>query len=71
MITFETCSPARTDCGDRGKIRDKKVWIGVVDHHTLQVETPEQVAGLVRKALEHIPVERLFSAPIAAWAGRE
>jgi 5-methyltetrahydropteroyltriglutamate--homocysteine methyltransferase len=38
------------------------VCIGVVDHHTLQVETPEQVAGLVRKALEHIPAERLVLA---------
>ena len=25
----------------------------------LQVETPDQVAGLIRKALEHIPAERL------------
>jgi 5-methyltetrahydropteroyltriglutamate--homocysteine methyltransferase len=43
-------------------IRDKKVAIGVVDHHTLQVETPEQVAALVRKALQHIPAERLVLA---------
>jgi 5-methyltetrahydropteroyltriglutamate--homocysteine methyltransferase len=41
------------------KIQDKKVCIGVVDHHTLQVETPDQVAGLIRKALEHVPAERL------------
>ena len=34
----------------------------MVDHHTLQVETPEHVAGLVRKALEHIPAERLVLA---------
>jgi 5-methyltetrahydropteroyltriglutamate--homocysteine methyltransferase len=43
-----------------GKIKDKKICIGVVDHHTLQVETPDQVAALVRKALEHIPAERLI-----------
>ena len=42
------------------QIKDKKVCIGVVDHHTLQVETPDQVAALVRKALEHIPAERLI-----------
>jgi 5-methyltetrahydropteroyltriglutamate--homocysteine methyltransferase len=41
------------------RIRDKKIAIGVVDHHTLQVETPEQVAALIRKALQHIPAERL------------
>jgi 5-methyltetrahydropteroyltriglutamate--homocysteine methyltransferase len=41
------------------RIRDQKICIGVVDHHTLQVETPEQVAVLIRKALQHIPKERL------------
>ena len=60
VITFETCSSGGMDLEAIGrKIRDKKVCIGVVDHHTLQVETPEQVAGLIRKALEHIPRERL------------
>jgi 5-methyltetrahydropteroyltriglutamate--homocysteine methyltransferase len=60
VITFETCSSGGMDLAAIGKrIKDKKVCIGVVDHHTLQVETPEQVAGLIRKALEHIPAERL------------
>jgi 5-methyltetrahydropteroyltriglutamate--homocysteine methyltransferase len=60
VITFETCSSAGMDLQAIGKIKDKKICIGVVDHHTLQVETPEQVAALVRKALEHIPAERLI-----------
>jgi 5-methyltetrahydropteroyltriglutamate--homocysteine methyltransferase len=38
------------------------VAIGVIDHHTLQVETPEDVADLIRRALEHIPRERLVIA---------
>jgi 5-methyltetrahydropteroyltriglutamate--homocysteine methyltransferase len=60
VLTFETCSSAGMDLAAIGrKIKDKKVCIGVVDHHTLQVETPDQVAGLIRKALEHIPAERL------------
>jgi 5-methyltetrahydropteroyltriglutamate--homocysteine methyltransferase len=60
VITFETCSSGGMDLAAIGrKIKDKKVCIGVVDHHSLQVETPDQVAGLVRKALEHIPAERL------------
>jgi 5-methyltetrahydropteroyltriglutamate--homocysteine methyltransferase len=63
VITFETCSSGGMDLEAIGKrLRDKKVCIGVVDHHTLQVETPEQVAGLIRKALEHIPPERLVLA---------
>lgn len=61
VITFETCSSGGMDLEAIGKgIKDKKICIGVVDHHTLQVETPEQVAGLVRKALEHVPAERLI-----------
>lgn len=61
VITFETCSSGGMDLeAIGGAIRDKKVCIGVVDHHTLQVETPEQVAELVRKALKHIPPERLI-----------
>jgi 5-methyltetrahydropteroyltriglutamate--homocysteine methyltransferase len=60
VLTFETCSSAGMDLAAIGRrIRDQKICIGVVDHHTLQVETPEQVASLVRKALEHIPKERL------------
>jgi 5-methyltetrahydropteroyltriglutamate--homocysteine methyltransferase len=60
VITFETCSSGGMDLEAIGKgIKDKKICIGVVDHHTLQVETPDQVAALVRKALEHIPAERL------------
>ena len=61
VLTFETCSSGGMDLEAIGRgIKDKKVCIGVVDHHTLQVETPDQVAALVRKALEHIPAERLI-----------
>jgi 5-methyltetrahydropteroyltriglutamate--homocysteine methyltransferase len=60
VLTFETCSSGGRDLAAIGRrMRDQKICIGVVDHHTLQVETPEQVATLVRKALEHIPQERL------------
>ena len=63
VLTFETCSSGGMDLEAIGRrIRGKKIAIGVVDHHTLQVETPEQVAGLIRKALEHIPAERLVLA---------
>ena len=33
-----------------------------MDHHTLQVETPDEVAQTIRHALEHIPAERLVLA---------
>jgi len=34
--------------------------IGVIDHHTLQIERPDQIAALIREALRHIPAERLI-----------
>jgi 5-methyltetrahydropteroyltriglutamate--homocysteine methyltransferase len=61
VITFETASSGPGDLEAIGRqITDKKVAIGVIDHHTLQVESPEQVAELARLALEHIPPERLI-----------
>jgi len=60
-ITFETCSSGPGDLAAIGAaIKDKKVVIGVIDHHTLQVERPDQVAALIREALRHIPAERLI-----------
>ena len=60
-ITFETCSSGTGDLAAIGKIiRDKKIVIGVIDHHTLQVERPEQIAQLIRDALKHIAPERLI-----------
>jgi 5-methyltetrahydropteroyltriglutamate--homocysteine methyltransferase len=60
-ITFETCSSGPGDLKAIGDtIKDKKVVIGVIDHHTLQVERPDQVADLIRTALKHIPPERLI-----------
>jgi 5-methyltetrahydropteroyltriglutamate--homocysteine methyltransferase len=63
VITFETCASGGMDLAAIGKrITGKKIAIGVIDHHTLQVETPEDVAELIRRALEHIPRERLVIA---------
>ena len=60
-ITFETCSSGTGDLTAIGKaITDKKVAIGVIDHHTLQVERPDQVAELIRAALKHVPADRLI-----------
>jgi len=63
VITFETCSSGGMDLELIGRgIKEKKVCIGVIDHHTLQVETPQQVAELTRRALQYIPLERLVLA---------
>ena len=62
VITFET---ADNDGAELAEIaaavsRDKKICIGVVSHRTLQVEMPEDVAALIRKALKHIAPEQLI-----------
>jgi len=60
VITFESSSSGGIDLEAIGKtITDKKIAIGVIDHHVLQVETPDQVAAQIRAALKHIPPERL------------
>src|SRR5262249_21921296 len=60
VITFESCSAGGIDLEAFGKIiTDKKIAIGVIDHHTLQVERPEEIADHIRRALKHIPAERL------------
>jgi 5-methyltetrahydropteroyltriglutamate--homocysteine methyltransferase len=60
VITFESRSSGGMDLEAIGKtISGKKIAIGVIDHHTLQVEPPEDVAAHIRMALKHIPAERL------------
>jgi 5-methyltetrahydropteroyltriglutamate--homocysteine methyltransferase len=62
VLTFETCSSGTGDLKAIGEVIDKskKVAIGVIDHHTLQVERPDQVADIIREALKHIGPERLI-----------
>jgi 5-methyltetrahydropteroyltriglutamate--homocysteine methyltransferase len=61
VITFESSSSGGIDLEAIGTtISGKKICIGVIDHHTLQVEQPEQVAAQIRAALKHIPAERLM-----------
>ena len=62
------CSPSKArynrgmDLEHVGKMisKDKKIALGVISHRTLQVERPEEVAGLIRTALKHIDPERLI-----------
>jgi 5-methyltetrahydropteroyltriglutamate--homocysteine methyltransferase len=49
---------------------DKKIAIGVVNHSTAAVEPPEFVAGLIRRALEYVPAERLILSTDCGF-GRE
>lgn len=44
-------------------VPDKTIVLGVLDLGSSEVETPEVVAGRIRKALEVVPPERLVAAP--------
>jgi 5-methyltetrahydropteroyltriglutamate--homocysteine methyltransferase len=71
VLTFECCTNDGMDLEAIGKaITDKKIAIGVVDHRNLQVERPEQVADLIRRALKYIPVDRLVLSSDCGF-GRE
>ena len=61
VLTFESCSSNRIELDIIGEfITDKKIAIGVIDHHSLQVERPDDVADHIREALKYIPAERLI-----------
>ena len=60
VVTFESASAGGMDLEAFGKIiTNKKICIGVIDHHSLQVERPDEIAEHIRRALKHIPAERL------------
>ena len=72
VLTFECASNGGIDLEaiGAGIGAAKKVAIGVVDHRNLQVESPEQVAALIRRALAHIEPERLVVSSDCGF-GRE
>ncbi len=42
---------------------DKEIVVGVIDVKSPEIETPEIVAGRIRKALDFIPAERMYVSP--------
>jgi 5-methyltetrahydropteroyltriglutamate--homocysteine methyltransferase len=45
------------------RLPDKTIILGVLDLSDMQVETPETVAARIRRALPHVPAERIVIAP--------
>jgi 5-methyltetrahydropteroyltriglutamate--homocysteine methyltransferase len=71
VITLEAASTGGRDLALLSKYRtDKKICIGVVSHTGTAVEPPEVVATLIRRVLEHVPVERLILSTDCGF-GRE
>ena len=61
-ISIETAQSS-LDCAALEKLPEKKIILGVLDLSTPKVETPEQVAQRIRRALPHCPAERIIVAP--------
>ena len=61
-ISIETAQSS-LDCAVLEKLPEKRIILGVLDLSTPKVETPEQVAQRIRRALPHCPVERIIVAP--------
>ena len=45
------------------KLPGKTIMLGVLDLSDMSVETPETVAARIRRALPHVPAERIIVAP--------
>jgi 5-methyltetrahydropteroyltriglutamate--homocysteine methyltransferase len=61
-VSIETAQ-SNLDCAVLEELGEKKVLVGVLDLSTADVETPEVVAGRIRRALEHAEPERIVVAP--------
>ena len=62
QISIETAQSS-LDCSVLAKLPGKTIILGVLDLSTHEVETAETVAARIRRALPHIPAERLVVAP--------
>ncbi len=61
-ISIETAQSG-LDCSVLETLPDKRILLGVLDLSSHEVETPETVAGRIRRALPHCPAERIVVAP--------
>lgn len=62
QISIETAQSS-LDCSVLTELAGKTIILGVLDLNDHTVETPEQVAARVRRALPYVPAERLVLAP--------
>jgi len=62
QISIETAQ-SKLDCSVLEKLPSKTILLGVLDLSDMTVETPEIVAARIRRALPHVPPERIVVAP--------
>lgn len=62
QVSVETAQ-SNLDCAVLKTLPGKTIILGVLDLSDMAIETPETVAGRIRKALDHVAPERLVIAP--------
>jgi 5-methyltetrahydropteroyltriglutamate--homocysteine methyltransferase len=62
QISIETAQ-THLDCAVLAKLPSKRIMLGVIDLADMNVETPEQIAARIRRALPYAPAERIVVAP--------
>jgi 5-methyltetrahydropteroyltriglutamate--homocysteine methyltransferase len=62
QISVETAQ-SNLDCSVLAQLGDKKIMVGCLDLSDPSVESPDVIVARVRRALAHIPPERVILAP--------
>jgi 5-methyltetrahydropteroyltriglutamate--homocysteine methyltransferase len=62
QISIETAQ-SNLDCSILETLPGKQIILGVIDLSDMKIETPEAVAGRIRRALKHVPAENIIVAP--------
>jgi 5-methyltetrahydropteroyltriglutamate--homocysteine methyltransferase len=62
QVSIETAQ-SKLDCSVLEKLPGKSIILGVLDLSDMNVETPETTAARIRRALPHVPAERIIVAP--------
>jgi 5-methyltetrahydropteroyltriglutamate--homocysteine methyltransferase len=62
QISIETAQ-SNLDCSVLRQLPSKTIILGVLDLSDMTIETPETVAARIRRALPHVPAERIVVAP--------
>ena len=62
QISIETAQ-SNLDTSVLEKLPGKTIILGVLDLSTHEVETPDEVAARIRRALPHVPAEKVIVAP--------
>jgi 5-methyltetrahydropteroyltriglutamate--homocysteine methyltransferase len=62
QISIETAQ-SKLDCAVLARLPGKKIMVGCIDLNDMTVETPEQVAARIRRALPYVAKEDVILAP--------